>query len=180
MRRTFLMGLVLCLALAAAPANAAKKEAQISVKSSSFTEGGVIPKQYTGDGQDISPPLTWGIPPADAKSFSLTVEDPDAPAGTWFHWIIFNIPSSERQLGQAIDKSGKVKGGICQGTNDFKKIGYNGPAPPKGPAHHYQFKLVALDSTLSLQPGCTKTDYYNAIKGHVLGRGVLTGLYSRK
>ncbi|MBX9693793.1 MAG: YbhB/YbcL family Raf kinase inhibitor-like protein [Cyanobacteria bacterium] len=187
-RATCLIGIVSCLALSSTIAQAAptvskkdsKGAAQLSVKSTAFTEGSIIPNKFTGDGQDVSPPLTWSDPPASAKSIALTVEDPDAPAGTWFHWIIFNIPPSERQLSQGIEKAPKLKGGITQGSNDFRKLGYNGPAPPKGSTHHYQFKLVALDSPLTLQPGCTKTEFYGAIKGHVLARGTLTGLYSRK
>lgn len=167
------------LLLTSSAAQAAKSD-KLSVSSSAFAEGAVVPKLYTGDGKDISPALSWNGAPATTKSLALTVEDPDAPGGTWFHWIIFNIPAGEKGLKENVAKTPTLSNGAVQGRNDFDKTGYNGPAPPKGPLHHYQFKMVALDTKLSLKPNCSKDDYYKAIKGHILASGTLTGTYSRK
>lgn len=156
------------------------KPTRLSVSSSAFVEGAVVPKLHTGDGKDVSPALTWSGVPQATKTLALTVEDPDAPGGTWFHWIIFNIPAGEKGLKENIAKTPSLPNGATQGRNDFEQTGYNGPAPPKGPPHHYQFKLVALDTKLALKPNCSKSDYYKAIQGHVLAAGTLTGTYSRK
>lgn len=161
----------------AGKAQAAQK--QLTVTSNAFTANSKIPVQYTGDGKDLSPPLTWSEPPSETRSFALTVEDPDAPRGTWFHWIAFDIPPSARRLKEGVLKQNEVPGGIKQGTNDFKKLGYNGPAPPKGAAHHYHFKIFALDKRLALNPGIDKTELYGAMKGHILATGELVGIYQR-
>ena len=163
-----------------ATAIAKDETSQIEVSSESFTTGGTIPREYTADGKDISPQLSWSDPPAGTKSLALTCEDPDAPAGTWFHWIIFNISPETKKLKENMEKTKNPGGGIAQGANDFNKIGYNGPSPPKGPVHHYNFKLFALNSKLKLKPGCSKEEFYKAIKGKILGEGKVTGIYQRK
>lgn len=150
-----------------------------SVSSTAFGAGKRIPQKYTGDGADLSPPLSWSAPPAGTKSFALSCEDPDAPRGTWWHWIIVNIPPGARSLAENIAKTEKLKDGSRQGKNDFGKTGYNGPSPPPGATHHYHFKLVALDKMLDVSQGFGKREYAQAIKGHVLGEGELTGTYSR-
>lgn len=156
------------------------KAGSISITSKSFAQGATIPKNYTGEGKDVSPELTWGNAPANTKSFAITCEDPNAPGGRWFHWIIFNIPPQTHNLKEGVEKSLTLKDGSAQGTNDFGKPGYNGPMPPEhaGP-HHYQFIIFALDNKLPLKAGCTKRDFYSAAKGHVLARGSVIGLYQR-
>jgi hypothetical protein len=151
----------------------------IELTSTAFREGETIPKQYTGDGKDTSPPLKWGQPPEGTKSFALICDDPDAPVGTWVHWVIFNIPAHARSLDEAITTSETLSSGARQGKNDFKKIGYGGPAPPRGKPHRYFFKLYALDTTLDLKPGATKDQLLAAMKGHVLANGQLMGTYGR-
>ena len=156
------------------------KEQTLKVTSDAFTNGSTIPKEYTADGKDLSPSLKWSTPPAKTKSLALTCEDPDAPVGTWFHWIVYNIPPQSEGLSKNIEKVAKLKNGSVQGSNDFRKLGYNGPAPPKGPVHHYNFKVFALKKKLSLKPGATKSQFYKSIKGLVLAKGTLTGTYQRK
>jgi len=144
-----------------------------------FSEGAVIPSQATCDGKDISPALTWAGAPAGTKRFALVCDDPDAPMGTWVHWVIFNIPPEKTGLPEGIPAERELKDGTRQGLNSFRRIGYGGPCPPKGPAHRYFFKLYALDSVLSLKPGITKQELLSAMKGHVLGETRLMGRYRR-
>lgn len=155
-----------------------KPPARININSTAFGANKTIPKLFTGDGKDISPQLQWTAGPAGTKSYALSVEDPDAPGGTWWHWILINIPASVTQLSEAASRSKNLPAGSFEGKNDFEKLGYNGPMPPKGQNHHYQFKVVALDAKLTLSPGCTKQQYESAIKGHIIGQGYLIGTYS--
>ena len=150
----------------------------LSLQSSAFTHGGVIPKKFACD-SDISPALQWSEPPAGTQSFALIADDPDAPIGTWVHWVIFNIPADQRELAEGVPPDGTLASGAKQGKNDFKKIGYGGPAPPKGKPHRYYFKLYALDSMLELNEGASKKDVERAMKGHILASGELMGLYGR-
>jgi Raf kinase inhibitor-like YbhB/YbcL family protein len=152
---------------------------QINLSSPAITEGATIPKQYTGDGKDVSPPLHWGKAPQGTKSFALLCEDPDAPGGMWVHWVIFDIPAEAEGLDAAAPASETLPSGAKQGKNDFGKIGYGGPAPPRGKPHRYYFKLYALDSTLNLSPGSTRDQVLGAMKGHVLAAGELMGKYAR-
>lgn len=177
---SFIVVMSIFLLTSSAALAAPAKTQKLSVSSSAFSEGAVVPKPHTGDGKDISPALSWSGAPSATKTLALTVEDPDAPGGTWFHWIIFNIPASEKSLAENVARTPTLPGGAAQGRNDFDKTGYNGPAPPKGSLHHYQFKLLALDTKLSLKPNCSKVEYYKAIKGHILASGTLTATYSRK
>ncbi len=157
----------------------ASEPATLSVKSSAIADGTSIAKKYTGDGEDFSPPLSWSKGPANTKSYAISCEDPDAPVGTWWHWIIFNLSPNTTSLAENVPKVALLQNGASQGLNDFGKYGYNGPAPPGGKVHHYLFKVVALDTTLSLKKNADKNAYEQAIKGHVLARGELTGTYKR-
>lgn len=160
-------------------ATAKPKVEPLTVTSKTITEGKTIPTKNTGDGKDISPDLTWSKPPATAKSIAITCEDPDAPGGTWFHWILFNLKPTTTVLNENVAKTGSLPDGSAQGVNDFGKPGYNGPAPPKGQEHRYNFKVFALDTKLDLKALCNKKQFYEALSGHVVGRGKLTGLYKR-
>ncbi len=146
----------------------------LELTSTAFRDGEAIPKKYTGDGQDASPPLQWRDPPAGTGSLALICEDPDAPRGTFTHWVAFNLPAESHELSEAA-----LPKGTAQGTNDFGKVGYGGPAPPKGKPHRYVFKLYALDGPLDLRAGATKAQLLGAIKGHVLAEGQLVGTYAR-
>ncbi|MCX7590232.1 MAG: YbhB/YbcL family Raf kinase inhibitor-like protein [Kiritimatiellae bacterium] len=147
--------------------------------SSAFAEGAAIPVKYTGDGPDISPPLTWTDPPAGTKSLVLICDDPDAPVGTWVHWVLYDIPPTTRSLAEGIPTIGTVPGVGKQGKNDFRRLGYGGPAPPPGKPHRYFFKLYAVDVETGLAPGATKTEVLKAIEGHILAETRLMGTYKR-
>ena len=153
---------------------------RLNVQSPDFASGALIPTKFSGDGQDISPDLVWSKAPAQTKSIAITCTDPDAPSGTWWHWIVFNLPAETTQLRQGQAKGPTLVGGACQGTNDFGKTGYNGPAPPKGPIHHYHFTVYALDTKLTLRPGCSKAELTAALTGHVLASGEYIGTYVRR
>jgi hypothetical protein len=151
----------------------------IELTSTALQAGAPIPKQYTGDGADRSPPLRWSDPPAGTKSLALICDDPDAPRGTWVHWLLFNLPPETRQLQEGVPTTEALGNGATQGTNDFGKIGYGGPAPPKGKPHRYFFRLYALDGMVNLAAGATKAQLVDAMKGHVLGEGQFMGTYQR-
>jgi Raf kinase inhibitor-like YbhB/YbcL family protein len=139
-----------------------------------------IPVRYSCDGEDVSPPLDWGDPPAGTQSFALIMDDPDAPGGTWDHWILFNIPADMRGLEENLPITGKNQepGSIFVGNNSWGRADYGGPCPPGG-THRYFFKLYALDTTISLLPGVTKQELLSAMEGHILGEAELMGTYSR-
>lgn len=147
--------------------------------STAFQQGQTIPKQYTGDGHDISPPLKWSPVPEKTKSLALICDDPDAPAKVWVHWVIYDIPPTEQELTEHVPASQSLADGSKQGKNDFGKIGYGGPAPPPGKPHRYYFKLYALDQPVSLQPGATKEQLLAAMQGHIVGEAQLMGIYKR-
>ena|SRR5579871_4599049 len=147
--------------------------------SPAFKNGDPIPADYTCDGKDISPPFQWSEPPAGTQSFALIADDPDAPGGIWVHWVVYNIPTSLRELKKGVPADTKLKDGTLQGRNDFSNIGYGGPCPPGG-THHYYFKLFALDVSLSLAPGATKNELEQAMKGHILAESHLMGPYRRR
>ncbi len=151
----------------------------MKLSSSAFAEGGMIPKQYTCDGADISPPLTWSDVPAGAKSLALICDDPDAPVGAWVHWVAFNLPPTATGLPEGIRAEKQLPGGGLQGTNSWKRAGYGGPCPPSG-THRYFFKLYALDITLTLGSSATAKDVQAAIKGHVLAEAQTMGRYARR
>lgn len=150
--------------------------------SSVFEDGGFIPSKYTCEGQDISPPLKLEGISGDAKSIAIIVDDPDAPIGTFVHWVAWNIPPVE-EIPEGIPKSGNISSPLkmIQGRNDFGRIGYNGPCPPRGHGiHHYHFKIYVLDTELNLRAGASKRDLERAMKGHILQKGEIVGLYERK
>lgn len=151
----------------------------LELKSTAFKPGGEIPKKFTCDGPDASPALTWNEPPAGTQSFTLIMDDPDAPGGTWVHWVVYDLPPGTRELPEGVPKVGEIQGGGQQGRNDFPKIGYGGPCPPPGKPHRYFFKLYALDAKLNLKAGATKRDVEQAMKGHILTQAELMGRYGR-
>ncbi len=158
--------------------NISEVKVDLKITSSAFDEGTMIPKKYTCDDEDISPPLSWTEIPDGVESFALICDDPDAPMGTWVHWVIFNIPSNVHELPEGVPTNETLKNGSKQGTNDFGKIGYGGPCPPGG-THRYFFKLYALDTLLNLGTGLSKSQLLSAIKDHILSEGQLVGKYQR-
>ncbi|OQX64539.1 MAG: phosphatidylethanolamine-binding protein [Desulfococcus sp. 4484_242] len=161
----------LCLALTAqAPA--------MELTSPAFDEGGMIPRKHSCDGANVSPPLQWHHVPAGTKSFALICDDPDAPMGTWVHWVYYNIPPGTRGLMENIVPEKRPETGGIQGINDFRNIGYGGPCPPGG-THRYFFKLYALDTMLDLESGATKNRLLRKMENHVLERTQLMGRYGR-
>lgn len=150
-----------------------------TISSPSFSSGGTIPTKFTCSGADISPELKWNDPPAATKSFALLVDDPDAPAGNWNHWTIWNLPASLRSLPEHFSKDARLSDGTEQGKNDFHKTGYNGPCPPPGKPHRYYFKLFALDAMLNLKAGAMKSDLEGAMKGHILAQAEWMGRFGR-
>jgi len=154
------------------------KKMAIIITSSAFSEGDMIPRQYTCDGEDISPPLAWTGIPEGTKSLALICDDPDAPVGTWVHWVLFSIPSSTGDLPARVPPKEILENGAKHGTNDFRKLGYGGPCPPGG-THRYYFKLYALDAEIPAEVGITKAQLLKQMKGHILAEGQLMGRYKR-
>jgi len=152
---------------------------KFSLTSPSFIDSGTIPTQYTCQGEDISPPLQWMNQPAGTRSFALIVDDPDAPNGTWVHWVAYDIPEAVHEFPEDLPKQGKLPKGGVQGVNDFKKAGYGGPCPPPGAPHRYYFRLYALDTALNLKPHMSKPQLLEAIQRHILGEATLMGRFSR-
>ncbi len=149
------------------------------LKSSAFTAEDSIPKKHTCDGPDLSPALAWGQPPAGTQSLGLIMDDPDAPVGTWVHWVLYDLPATARELPEGVPKQEELSNGVRQGRNDFRRIGYGGPCPPPGGPHRYFFKLYALDTKTNLKPGATKAELEKAMQGHILGKTELMGRYKR-
>lgn len=147
--------------------------------SAAFAHGQPIPKKCTGEGADVSPPLKWTDPPAGTKSLALINDDPDAPMGTWVHWVIYGIGSDARELHEGVPKTENLPNGAKQGMTDFKRPGYGGPMPPPGKPHRYFFKLYALDTVLGLPPRATKAQVEKAMQGHILAEAQLMGTYQR-
>lgn len=150
------------------------------ISSPAFQSGEKIPVKYTCDGPDVSPPLQWTPPPEGTKSLVLISDDPDAPAGTWVHWVLYGLSPETTSLPENVPKQKEVLGGARQGVNDFGRIGYGGPCPPRGAPHRYFFKLYAVDIPTDLEPGLTKRQILDAIKGHVLAETQLMGTYQRQ
>lgn len=147
------------------------------LKSTAFEQGKVIPSEYTCDGKNMSPSLSWQQAPSETKSFVLISDDPDAHP-LWTHWILYNIPGNVQSLEENLPKEENLSDGSMQGINDFRRVGYGGPCPPSG-THRYFFKLYALDTTLNLSPKATRQQVELAMKGHVLGEAELMGTYQR-
>lgn len=146
--------------------------------SPSFKNGETIPQKFTCDDADVSPKLVWSNLPEGTKSVSIICDDPDAPMGTWVHWVIYNIPATISELTENQPRNEKLSNGALQGRNSWGKIGYGGPCPPSG-THRYFFKLYALDTILELKPGATKEELIKSMQGHLLGQTELYGKYSR-
>ena len=151
----------------------------ITITSPAFKDGQLIPAKYTCDGDDISPPLQWQPTSPPAKSFALISDDPDAPIGTWVHWVMWNIPADANHLPESIEPIKELPDGTKQGVNDFGQHGYGGPCPPRG-THRYYFKIYALDTMLNLPDNAKKQALLDAVKGHILAEGSLMGKYQRK
>ncbi|MEN6421084.1 MAG: YbhB/YbcL family Raf kinase inhibitor-like protein [Smithella sp.] len=150
----------------------------MEIKSTSFNHEDMIPAKYTCDGQNISPPLSWNKAPEKTKSFALICDDPDAPAGLWVHWVLFDIPATVNALPENVSRKEEIAGIGKNGKNTSGRYGYDGPCPPGG-THRYYFKLYALDSMLNLKAGLTKDQLLAAMKGHVLAEAQLMGRYRR-
>jgi Raf kinase inhibitor-like YbhB/YbcL family protein len=179
-----LLRLALIIAFSAASAtvlhNAAAAPTPFQLSSTAFSSGASIPRQFTCDGTNLSPQLSWTGAPSTTQSFALIMDDPDAPAGTWVHWVLYDVPFNTHELAENIPTRQELSDGTRQGRNDFSKIGYGGPCPPPGNAHRYFFKLYALDSKrLNLRLGASKTDLEHAIQGHILAQTELAGRYNR-
>ena len=153
---------------------------QLTITSDSFVNGGSIPAKYSCTGRNISPALAWGEPPAGTQSFALIMDDPDAPLGTWVHWVLYNIPIERRSLQEDLPVTGKNidPNAIFVGKNSSGDIGYDGPCPPSG-THRYFFKLYALDELVGLLPGADKGELLKAMEGHTLAQGELMGTFSK-
>ena len=151
----------------------------MTLESPAFKNGDIIPAKYTCDGDNVSPPLSWSNPPEGAAGFALIMDDPDAPLGTWVHWIVYRIPADARGFADGASKAKKLPDGSAEGLTDFQSTPYGGPCPPSG-AHRYFFKLYALDTRLNLPPGATKKQLLDAMKGHILAQSELVGKYKRQ
>jgi hypothetical protein len=170
-----------CLVMAGRADNPnSKKIMNLQITSTAFSEGQSIPQKYTGQGSDISPPLAWTNSPEKTKGFALIMDDPDAPMGTWVHWVLYDLPANTSKLPEDVAKTEIISNGAKQGMNTWPRLGYGGPCPPPGKPHRYFFKLYALDTMLDLKPGLTKKDLLKAMEGHVLAEGQLMGTYQRK
>jgi Raf kinase inhibitor-like YbhB/YbcL family protein len=154
------------------------------LESPAFRDGDPIPLIHTALGLNLSPPLRWSGTPAGTESLALILEDPDAPAGTWVHWVLFNIPPSIKALPAGMQRSAQLPNGArhgsCWGVDRFERLGFQGPMPPPGPAHRYRFELIALDRRLDLLPGCTVHQLRQAMADHELGHVELIGLFSQQ
>jgi Raf kinase inhibitor-like YbhB/YbcL family protein len=174
----------LCFALGGVAAYSAGTDPagkdSMHLASTAFAEGARIPEKYTCDGENVSPPLKWNGVPADARSLALIVDDPDAPAGTWVHWVVYDLAPSVSELPEGASHSEPLPGGARQGMNSFRRVGYGGPCPPPGKTHRYFFKLYALDATLELKSNASKKDVEHAMEKHILAHAELMGTYQRK
>lgn len=156
--------------------------ATLTMSSTAFSSGKAIPTKYTGEGENISPPLSWADAPPEAKQFALIVDDPDAPTAQPFvHWVLCGIPAGTTSLaeGASSAKGKKSPAGMTEGKNDYDVVGYKGPMPPAGAPHRYYFRLYALDKALELRPGVTRVQLVNAMQGHIICQGELMGTFKR-
>ncbi len=151
----------------------------LTVSSAAFKANATIPTRYTCSGADISPALAWSGAPANTKAFALVFDDPDAGNPTFTYWLLANLPASAQSLAENAPRDPTLPDGSIQGQNGFGKVGYGGPCPPPGAAHHYHFAVYALDATLSLQPGYSQQQLASAMQGHTLAWGELVGLFAR-
>lgn len=151
----------------------------LELESAAFKNGEFIPVKYTCKGEDVSPPLEWKGVPENAKSIAIILDDPDAPMGTWVHWVLYEIPANKRKLPEGLKKDKVLDDGSKQGMTDFGRVGYGGPCPPPGPAHRYFFRIYAIDGKLDLKPGLRKNAFLDAVKDHVIEEAELMGKFKR-
>ncbi len=156
-----------------------KEMEEIKITSSAFEEGGMIPSKYTCDGANVSPPLLWTGVPEGAASIAIISDDPDAPMGTWVHWVLYNLPGQTKELAQDFPPDETLPDGTRQGVTDFGSTGYGGPCPPSG-THRYFFKIYALDTKIDIVSVINKKDLVKAMEGHILAQGQLMGKYKRR
>lgn len=152
---------------------------EINITSKAFKEGGMIPPKYTCDGNDVSPPLKWDSVPQGTKSIALISDDPDAPMGTWVHWVLYNLPPDKRELAENFPDDETLPDGTRQGVTDFGKTSYGGPCPPSG-THRYYFKIYALDTVIQSTSVLNKKILLKEMQGHILAEGQLMGRYKRQ
>jgi len=152
----------------------------LSVTSPAFKQGEVLPRRFTCDGENVSPALSWGQAPEGTRSLAILCDDPDAPRGVWTHWVLYNLPPTTTSIREGRPQEETLPNGARQGMNDSRKVGYDGPSPPSGPAHRYFFHVYALDAMLKPVKGMTRAQLLQATEGHVLARGELMGKYQRK
>jgi len=152
----------------------------LTLTSSAFRDGESIPVPHTCDGEDLSPPLIWTGAPVETRTFALICDDPDAPSGTWTHWLLWNLPADAVELGPGMPPRPELPSGARQGLNDGGDLGYAGPCPPPGKPHRYFFRLHALDTALNLPPGVNRSDLQAAMADHILGQGTTMGIYQRR
>lgn len=153
---------------------------QIQLTSPAFAYGEKIPVRFTCEGEDISPPLQWAGTPVETRSYALIMDDPDAPRGTWIHWVLFNLPGETVELAPAVPTLPELPSGARHGRNTAGDMAYAGPCPPPGNPHRYFFRLYALDIMLGLAPGVTRQELEQAMHQHILGQGTLMGTYQRR
>jgi Raf kinase inhibitor-like YbhB/YbcL family protein len=152
---------------------------KIELKTTSFTPGGFIPKRFTCEAADVSPALAWTDPPLGTQSFAIIEDDPDAPSGTFVHWVVYDLPAAYRKLPEALSGNDQMSGGGRQGTNGFSRTGYSGPCPPPGRPHRYFIRLYAVDAILNLRPAASRKELDAAMQGHILAQAELMGRYQR-
>lgn len=156
-----------------------KSSSKFELRTGSFTPGGFIPKQFTCDGADRSPAISWTNPPVGTRSFAIIEDDPDAPSRTFVHWVVYDLSAALRELPEGVSGDGRELGGGRQGITDFGRAGYGGPCPPPGKPHRYFIRLFALDTRLNLRPGAPRKELDAAMKGHILAWAELMGRYGR-
>lgn len=180
MRRILLLWILLVSACTSNAAPTSEVDMALELKSDAFVNGQSIPAKYSCTGKNISPALTWSEPPAGTQSFALIVDDPDAPMGTWVHWVLYNIKADRRSLQEDLPVTGKNidPNAVFVGKNSSGNIGYDGPCPPSG-THRYYFRLYALDTTIGLLPGATRDKILREMEGHILAQGELMGTFSK-
>jgi hypothetical protein len=170
---------VLALVVPAEVRGQKASSSKVELKTTSFTPGDFIPKRFTCEAEDVSPALTWTDPPPGTQSFAIIEDDPDAPSGTFVHWLVYDLPAAYRGLPEALSGNDQMAGGGRQGTNGFSRTGYSGPCPPRGRPHRYFIRLYALDAKLNLRPAATRKELESAMEGHILAQAELMGRYQR-
>jgi hypothetical protein len=174
-----LIMVVLALVVPAEVRGQKAASSKIELKTTSFTPGGFIPKRFTCEAADVSPDLAWTDPPLGTQSFAIIEDDPDAPSGTFVHWVVYDLPAAYRKLPEALSGNAQMRDGARQGTNDFSRTGYSGPCPPPGWPHRYFIRLYAVDTILNLRPAARRRELDAAMQGHILAQAELMGRFQR-